>query len=66
MAGYLSLHQSSHGLTIKWTPNQLMNGYVETENQDKRYATPNKERILLFQISNGHIFYLTIVKWKRL
>ncbi|KAK6642141.1 hypothetical protein RUM44_013864 [Polyplax serrata] len=35
--GYLSLHQSSHGLTIKWTPNQLMNGYVEPENQDKSF-----------------------------
>ncbi|KAL0266337.1 UNVERIFIED_CONTAM: hypothetical protein PYX00_008911 [Menopon gallinae] len=35
MPGYLSLHQSSHSLTIKWTPNQLMNGYVESEIQDK-------------------------------
>lgn len=29
MAGYLSLHQSIQSLTIKWTPNQLMNGYNE-------------------------------------
>lgn len=27
--GYLSLHQSPSALTIKWTPNQLMNGYNE-------------------------------------
>lgn len=27
MPGYLSLHQSIHSLIIKWTPNQLMNGY---------------------------------------
>ncbi|ALC48611.1 CG32506 [Drosophila busckii] len=27
MPGYLSLHQSVQSLTIKWTPNQLMNGY---------------------------------------
>ncbi|XP_068159438.1 small G protein signaling modulator 2 [Drosophila tropicalis] len=27
MPGYLSLHQSIQSLTIKWTPNQLMNGY---------------------------------------
>ncbi|XP_059487070.1 small G protein signaling modulator 2-like isoform X2 [Neocloeon triangulifer] len=27
--GYLSLHQSPNALTIKWTPNQLMNGYNE-------------------------------------
>ncbi|KAL7021734.1 hypothetical protein ACKWTF_012000 [Chironomus riparius] len=29
MLGYLSLHQSINFLTIKWTPNQLMNGYNE-------------------------------------
>ncbi|KAF4532458.1 hypothetical protein B566_EDAN003033 [Ephemera danica] len=29
MPGYLSLHQSASTLTIKWTPNQLMNGYNE-------------------------------------
>ncbi|XP_046738332.1 small G protein signaling modulator 1-like isoform X1 [Diprion similis] len=28
MPGYLSLHQSARGLVIKWTPNQLMNGFV--------------------------------------
>ncbi|KAL3857444.1 hypothetical protein ACJMK2_012114, partial [Sinanodonta woodiana] len=26
LAGYLSLHQTAEGLTIMWTPNQLMNG----------------------------------------
>ncbi|KAM7311565.1 small G protein signaling modulator 2 [Ixodes scapularis] len=26
MRGYLSLHQRSEGLALKWTPNQLMNG----------------------------------------
>ncbi|XP_017774865.1 PREDICTED: small G protein signaling modulator 1-like isoform X1 [Nicrophorus vespilloides] len=34
LPGYLSLHQSAHNLTIKWTPNQLMNGFAE-EVQDK-------------------------------
>lgn len=29
MLGYLSLHQSIQSLVIKWTPNQLMNGYNE-------------------------------------
>ncbi|XP_063219089.1 small G protein signaling modulator 2-like [Bacillus rossius redtenbacheri] len=33
--GYLSLHQTTRSLTIKWTPNQLMNGYIECEVQDK-------------------------------
>ncbi|XP_024944502.1 small G protein signaling modulator 1 isoform X2 [Cephus cinctus] len=28
MPGYLSLHQSAQGLVIKWTPNQLMNGFA--------------------------------------
>jgi small G protein signaling modulator 1 len=31
MAGYLSLHQSIQSLTIKWTPNQLMNGYNDNQ-----------------------------------
>ncbi|XP_055612028.1 small G protein signaling modulator 2-like isoform X2 [Uranotaenia lowii] len=36
MPGYLSLHQTVQSLTIKWTPNQLMNGYTEsTETIDK-------------------------------
>lgn len=35
MPGYLSLHQTANGLTIKWTPNQLMNGFAD-EAQDKR------------------------------
>ncbi|CAG9559124.1 unnamed protein product [Danaus chrysippus] len=35
MPGYLSLHQTAAGLVIKWTPNQLMNGYAESEGVDK-------------------------------
>ncbi|XP_023018015.2 small G protein signaling modulator 1 isoform X2 [Leptinotarsa decemlineata] len=35
MPGYLSLHQTPNGLTIKWTPNQLMNGFVDESGQDK-------------------------------
>lgn len=35
MPGYLSLHQTVHSLTIKWTPNQLMNGYSESDGTDK-------------------------------
>lgn len=35
MPGYLSLHQTANCLTIKWTPNQLMNGFTD-EVQDKR------------------------------
>ncbi|XP_032597342.2 small G protein signaling modulator 1 [Drosophila grimshawi] len=34
MAGYLSLHQHIQTLTIKWTPNQLMNGYNDTEEDE--------------------------------
>lgn len=47
MLGYLSLHQSIQSLIIKWTPNQLMNGYNEssslpssagsTDNVDKSF-----------------------------
>lgn len=35
MPGYLSLHQTVQSLTIKWTPNQLMNGYVDAEGVDQ-------------------------------
>ncbi|KAM7347779.1 small G protein signaling modulator 1 [Cochliomyia hominivorax] len=34
MAGYLSLHQTVQSLTIKWTPNQLMNGYTDNDGSD--------------------------------
>lgn len=36
MPGYLSLHQTAHSLTIKWTPNQLMNGYPDADKQDNK------------------------------
>ena len=41
LAGYLSLHQTVEGLTIMWTPNQLMNGCCENreEELDRRYDT---------------------------
>ena len=34
LAGYLSLHQGTEGLTVKWTPNQLMNGCCEEKEED--------------------------------
>ncbi|XP_017030106.1 small G protein signaling modulator 2 [Drosophila kikkawai] len=37
MPGYLSLHQSVQSLTIKWTPNQLMNGYNDSDGGDKSF-----------------------------
>ncbi|KAK1331479.1 hypothetical protein QTO34_009436 [Cnephaeus nilssonii] len=33
--GYLSLHQSSESLTLKWTPNQLMNGTLGDSELEK-------------------------------
>lgn len=49
LAGYLSLHQGPDGLTVKWTPNQLMNGACEEEDASidrrpiyARYAASNK------------------------
>ncbi|KAL4223147.1 Small G protein signaling modulator 2 [Mactra antiquata] len=34
LPGYLSLHQTVEGLTIMWTPNQLMNGCCEQREDD--------------------------------
>ncbi|KAL5017363.1 hypothetical protein ScPMuIL_006952 [Solemya velum] len=34
LPGYLSLHQTAEGLTIMWTPNQLMNGCCENKEED--------------------------------
>jgi len=33
LAGYLSLHQSAAGMSLKWTPNQLMNGGAAEEDE---------------------------------
>lgn len=36
--GYLSLHQTADLMTLKWTPNQLMNGNVGELDSEKRWA----------------------------
>lgn len=36
--GYLSLHQTAELMTLKWTPNQLMNGNVGELDSEKRLA----------------------------
>lgn len=35
--GYLSLHQTAELMTLKWTPNQLMNGNMGEFDYEKRY-----------------------------
>lgn len=34
--GYLSLHQNADIMTLKWTPNQLMNGSVGDFDYERR------------------------------
>lgn len=34
--GYLSLHQNADIMTLKWTPNQLMNGSVGDLDYERR------------------------------
>lgn len=38
LRGYLSLHQAVETLTLKWTPNQLINGTLGDCDLDKRYV----------------------------
>ncbi len=37
--GYLSLHQNADIMTLKWTPNQLMNGSVGDLDYERRCET---------------------------
>lgn len=37
--GYLSLHQTADLMTLKWTPNQLMNGNIGELDYEKRCVT---------------------------
>lgn len=53
--GYLSLHQTADLMTLKWTPNQLMNGNVGELDSEKRLVRPIRTKLhgfvstLLFQ-----------------
>lgn len=40
--GYLSLHQTADVMTLKWTPNQLMNGSVGDLDYEKRWGARSR------------------------
>lgn len=71
LAGYLSLHQGPDGLTVKWTPNQLMNGGCDDEDAavDRRsvehsfinYNNNNSKTIaIVFTIHFVHVVLLSM------
>ncbi|XP_039752246.1 small G protein signaling modulator 2-like isoform X2 [Pararge aegeria] len=55
MPGYLSLHQTSAGLVIKWTPNQLMNGYAESEGIDKSVYWAMSLQVCVWEVVYVHV-----------
>ncbi|XP_053617034.1 small G protein signaling modulator 2-like isoform X2 [Plodia interpunctella] len=57
MPGYLSLHQTAAGLIIKWTPNQLMNGYAESEGIDKSRCSFRCHRVHSSACQNTRVLY---------
>lgn len=46
--GYLSLHQNADIMTLKWTPNQLMNGSVGDLDYERRCE------LIPLQMNCGH------------
>ncbi|XP_075983891.1 small G protein signaling modulator 2-like isoform X2 [Anticarsia gemmatalis] len=55
MPGYLSLHQTAAGLVIKWTPNQLMNGYAESEGIDKSVYWAMSLQVCVWEVVYVHV-----------
>ncbi|KOB73991.1 Uncharacterized protein OBRU01_09765, partial [Operophtera brumata] len=55
MPGYLSLHQTAAGLIIKWTPNQLMNGYAESEGIDKSVYWAMSLQVCVWEVVYVHV-----------
>ncbi|CAF4948235.1 unnamed protein product, partial [Rotaria sp. Silwood1] len=57
--GYLSLHNNQHGLTLKWTPNQLMNGYSESTKsiQSSTQETNESETNMTVESSRKYSVY---------
>uniref|UniRef100_A0A8C3XKF7 Small G protein signaling modulator 2 n=1 Tax=Chelydra serpentina TaxID=8475 RepID=A0A8C3XKF7_CHESE len=50
--GYLSLHQAADSLTLKWTPNQLMNGTLRDSELEKSHKqNPATQMYLGFSFS---------------
>ncbi|GIX93341.1 small G protein signaling modulator 1 [Caerostris extrusa] len=61
MPGYLSLHQNTDGLIIKWTPNQLMNGCYSTSDSSSDSVTSQDKSIYweyAMNVSVDDIVYL--------
>uniref|UniRef100_A0A8C2GCT8 Small G protein signaling modulator 1a n=1 Tax=Cyprinus carpio TaxID=7962 RepID=A0A8C2GCT8_CYPCA len=60
--GYLSLHQTAYCMTLKWTPNQLMNGSMGDLDYEKRPCSLNvNEHVTLFHINSIVYVFLSAV-----
>lgn len=55
--GYLSLHQTADLMTLKWTPNQLMNGNVGELDSEKRSA-PKIQGALTGGCLNSPLYFI--------
>lgn len=63
--GYLSLHQTADLMTLKWTPNQLMNGNLGELDSEKRLvrtqSNKNKSSFLHSWLNGSHSLMLPSV-----
>ncbi|XP_017484087.1 PREDICTED: small G protein signaling modulator 2, partial [Rhagoletis zephyria] len=58
MPGYLSLHQHVQMLIIKWTPNQLMNGYNEEDEEEDQETDKESYWAYALNINVDEIVYV--------
>lgn len=58
--GYLSLHQTADLMTLKWTPNQLMNGNVGELDSEKRSLKQYIKRNFGFKTVDSLLIFFSV------